>query len=87
MTSLKIEKKKDWSNFKVSLKEIYGNMVQMLSEDSSSNETVKKWPAEFIWCMNSTEGAPQSGYQKTSTTNVQIDAILHMVLNKSHLTV
>lgn len=61
-------------------KEIHGDMVQTLAEDTL---LIQLWATEFKSDRNSTKDP----YPKTSTTDEQIDTIHRMVLDDSHLTV
>ena len=60
-------------------------MAQVLVEYSSFYATVKNWATEFKLGRGITEHDFCSGCQKTSTTDEQVDAIRHMVLDDSYL--
>ena len=60
--------------------------MQTLAEDFPSYATVKKWAVEFKRGRVSIEDDRWSGRPKTSTTDVQVDAIHHMVLDDRRLT-
>ena len=77
---IKYQPKKD-----ITLKEIHEDRVEILTENSSSYATVKKWAAGFKQNRNSTDHL-QSGRLKTSTTNEQINTIHYMVFADNHLT-
>ena len=62
------------------------DLVQVLAEDSPSNTTMKYFE-EFKWSRDNTKDDLQSGHPKTSTTDEQADAIHHMVLDDTFLTI
>ena len=56
-------------------------MLQILAEDLSSYATMKELAAELKQCRDSTEDYLHSGRPKISTTDKQVDAIHHTVLD------
>ena len=70
----------------ITSKEIHEDMVQILSEDSLSSVTVKKWAIEFEQDKDHIEIDSWSGCPKTSTTDEYVDGIFLMVLEDRHLT-
>ena len=67
-------------------KEIYEDTVHRLAEEFPSNDTEKKWAAEFEQSRNCIEDDSWLGHLKTSTTDEQVDVIQCMDLNDRHIT-
>jgi transposase len=62
-------------------KEIHKDMVKTLDVDSPSYSTINKWAAHFQRGRESIEDDPSSGRPKTSSTDDQVEALLHTVLD------
>ena len=71
----------------MSPKEIHEDMVDTLGDDSPAYSTVKKWVAEFKRGRESVEDDARSGRPRTSTSDVQIDAVRNMVLADRRVTI
>jgi hypothetical protein len=68
-------------------KEIHKNMVKTLDVDSPSYSTINKWAAYFQRGRESIEDDSPSRSPKTSSTDDQVEAILHTVLDSRFLSI
>ena len=62
-------------------KEIHENMVNKFGVAPPCYASIKKWIVDFKWRKESTKDYPQLGHPKLATTDDQVEAIHHMVMN------